>query len=107
MSDKVENGEIAGINKDFRGRAKVDLEIVKLERTMQDGSKVYRCVFKPLTPEETEQRLSARKVEQSLGQTRDKLESKQAQCETSQKETTVSSTPSARITKPDYGHDNR
>ena len=107
MSDKVENGEIAGINKDFRGRAKVDLEIVKLERTMQDGSKVYRCVFKPLTPEETEQRLSARKVEQSLGQTRDKLESKQAQCETSQKETIVISTQSSGITKYDYGHDNR
>ena len=107
MSDRVENAELAGIDPEYRGRAKVDLEIAELKYTMQDGSNVYRCVFKPLTPEETEQRLHDRKVEQSLSQTRGKLEAKHPQCETTQDATTSNSIPSSGITKQDYGHDNR
>ena len=57
MADKVENGELAGIKPEHRGRAKVDLEVVGLYNEMSDGSKVYRCVFKPLSQEETAQRL--------------------------------------------------
>ena len=85
MSDKVKNGEIAGVDSDFRGRAKVDLEVVSYDYTMErekgqeEGSKVYRCVFTPLTEEETKARLQARKIEEMASKTRDKLEDKHYQ----------------------------
>ena len=46
---------------------------------MSDGSKVYRCVFKPLSQEETAQRLQARKIEEMSRQTRDKLDVRDTQ----------------------------
>ena len=85
MSDKVKNGEIAGVDSDFRGRAKVDLEVVELAYVMNkdsktgESSKVYRCVFTPLTEEETKARLQARKIEEREIQARGKIEEKHSQ----------------------------
>lgn len=60
MSDKVKNGEIAGISPNFEGRCLIDLEILSHDHSMGDGSNVYAVKFNVLNKEEREKRLKMR-----------------------------------------------
>ena len=60
MSDKVKNGEIAGISPDFEGRCLIDMEILSHDHSMDDGSNVYSVKFNVLDKKERDKRLKQR-----------------------------------------------